>query len=265
MPDTGPVFAFIAYEVNQVRGVATVTLNRPRYRNALSRRLSEEVETAFHLASQDADVRVIVLAAAGKSFSSGHDLGTPDELADREDRPVGSTVRGRFDHATEVDVERLLRLRATPKPTIAAVQGDCIFAGWMLASAMDVIIATDDARFLATHFQYLSVPWDIGVRNAKGLLFENRFITAQEAHALGLVYRLVPAARLDEEVRSYTDRVASIDPFRARMMKRALNHVEDMQGFPAHVQAAHAFMTVAIADPEFRPRADGIVAQAGEA
>ncbi len=263
---TGQEFEFLLYAVDEGRHVATVTLNRPRYRNALSRRLSEELDEAFALAAADDRVAVIVLKAAGTSFSSGHDLGTPEELADRETRPWGDSSRDRYLRSHSIDVDRLLRIRNNPKPTVAAVQGHCIFAGWMLASAMDVIIAGEGAQFLATHFQYFSVPWDMGVRNAKGALFENRFLSADEAHRMGLVYRVVPDDRLEAEVDAYADRVAASDSFRNRIMKRAINGVEDQNGFASYIETAHTLMMAGSGDNQMRDPSDGrvnsIVAQA---
>ena len=84
----------IEYRVDE--HVARVTANRPRYRNAQSRRMLEELDVAFGRAVDDANVRVIVLNAAGDHFSGGHDLGSPDELADRKERPLGAGLRGRY-------------------------------------------------------------------------------------------------------------------------------------------------------------------------
>ena len=74
------------------------------------------------------------------------------------------------------------------------VEGFCIYAGWMLAAAMDVVFAAADARFLGGFVEYNSIPWDIGVRRAKELCFESRFITADEAAEFGLVNRVIEPA-----------------------------------------------------------------------
>ena len=70
-------------------------------------------------------------------------------------------MRGRFHHSRESFINKTLRWRDLPKPTMAGVQGYCIFGGWMVASAMDIIYAADDAMFLGANFQYFSIPWDI--------------------------------------------------------------------------------------------------------
>jgi enoyl-CoA hydratase len=220
--------------------VARVTANRPNVRNAQSRRLLEELDTAFAQAIDDRNVRVIVLCAAGEHFSGGHDLGSADELEDRKQRPLEDGLRGRYVHSREHFVDKTLRWRELPKPTLAAVQGYCIFAGWMVASAMDVIFAADDAMFLAANFQYFSIPWDVHPRRAKELLYESRFIDAKEAAELGLVNRVVPRAALLGETLEYAHRIAANDPFQLRMIKLAVNQMQDQQGFAAHISAAHA-------------------------
>ena len=227
----------ITYDV--ANNVARIAANRPRYRNAQSRRLLEELDDAFRAASEDLEVHVIALFGAGEHFSGGHDLGTPDELADRAERPLQAGLRGRFDHSREQFVDKTMRWRNVPKPTIAGVHGYCIFGGWIVASAMDIIYAADDAMFLGSNFQFFSVPWDMHPRKAKELLYESRFIDAQEAAELGLVNRVVAAADLREEVIAYAERIAKNDPFQLRMIKLAVNQMQDTQGFHAHITAAH--------------------------
>jgi enoyl-CoA hydratase len=231
-------YEFIDYAIAD--RVARITLNRPSYRNAQSRRLLEELDRAFAEAAADRGVHVIALFGAGEHFSGGHDLGTPDEKADRAERPLQAGLRGRFDHSREQFVEKTLRWRNVGKPTIAGVQGYCIFAGWMVASAMDIIYAAEDAMFLGANFQYFSIPWDVHPRRAKELLYESRFIDATEAEALGLVNRVFPKADLERAVLDYATRIAANDPFQLRMIKLAVNQMQDVQGFAGHITAAHA-------------------------
>ncbi len=143
----------ILYDVSG--GIGTITTNRPGVRNAQSRVLLEEMDDAFARAGHDPAVRVIVLRGAGDHFSGGHDLGTPEEVADRKARPAAEGLRGRYERSWDLYVDATLRWRNVPKPTIAAVHGYCIFGGWMIASACDVIFAAEDALFLPTNFQEL--------------------------------------------------------------------------------------------------------------
>ena len=241
----------------QVGRVRRLILNRPQARNAQSRRLTEELDDAFVAAEEDAGTGVIVLMGAGDHFSAGHDLGTPQEVADREARPTQSGLRGRYERGFDLNIDTNLRWRNLRKPTIAAVQGYCIFAGWAIASACDIIFAADDAMFLPANFQYFSVPCDLGSRKAKEILFESRFIAAQEAHDLGFVNRVIARADLDAEVMAYAARVAENDPFQLWMTKLAINQAEDAQGFTTHIRDAfnlHMLSSVGEGDPDYALR-----------
>lgn len=234
--------------------IARVTLNRPDARNAQSRRLLYALDAAFDRATQDTEVRVIVLDANGPHFSAGHDLGTAEEQADRQVRPLEPGLRGRYAHSREMFVDLTLRWRNLQKPTIAIVHGYCIFAGWMIASAMDILFAAEDAMFLAANFQYFSVPWDVHPRKAKELLFQSRFIDGREAARLGLVNHALPSERLTAAALDYAADVAANDPFQLRMIKLAVNQMQDVQGFPAHIGAAHTMHMLSStgeADPGF--------------
>lgn len=245
-------YEFIQYRVADQ--IAHVLLDRPRYRNALSRQLLEELDLAFEDATNDTAVRVIVLSANGDHFSAGHDLGTEDEKADLEQRPMADGLRGRYKRSQDLYLDFTLRWRDLPKPTIAVVQGYCIFGGWMIASAMDLVFAANDAMFLGTNFQYFSIPWDIHPRKAKEILFESRFIDGTEACDLGLVNRVYTRDVLLEEAVAYAKRVASNDTFQLRMIKQAVNLAQDSQGFRTHISAAHNLHMLSSAaekDPDF--------------
>ena len=227
----------VTYDV--VGRVARVSLNRPQYRNALSRITLEELDTCFTAAVADSGVGAIVLRGEGSHFSSGHDVGTPEKLADDKARPYPPGSRGVFERSWDLYIDKGLRWRNLPKPTIAAVQGYCIFGGWMLASAMDMLFAAEDARFLASRLQYFSMPWDIGIRRAKEVLFEPRFIDAREAYEYGFVTRVLPPDELDDHAMAYAARVAQNDEFELRLTKLAINQAEDAQGYTNHILAIH--------------------------
>lgn len=220
--------------------VAIVSLDRPQYRNAQSRQLLDEFELALDRAVADDAVRVIVVRGNGPHFSSGHDLGTPEELADREKRPWPDGWIGDQRRSWELNIANTLRWRDLPKPTIASVHGMCIYGGWMVASAMDLIVAADDARFLPAHFQYFSVPWDLGPRQTKELLWLADFIGAEQAKELGFVNHVVPRDQLDVATLELANRIARCDPFAASMIKRSVNEMQDHQGFRTAITAAHS-------------------------
>lgn len=223
--------------------VARVILNRESYLNAQSWLLREEMDDAFDRAVADDDVGAIVLSGAGEHFSSGHDIGTKEDSAYRKAHGRLSSDRfGRYKDMRYTTLENTLRWRNLPKPTIAMVKGYCIFGGWMIASAMDVIFAAEDARFLPTHFQYFCVPWDIGPRKAKEILFEHRFMTAWEAYEHDFVNRVFPGDKLEEETLAYAGRVADNylrDPFRVRTYKFSINHMMDAMGYTSEMEAGY--------------------------
>ncbi|HJL61181.1 MAG TPA: enoyl-CoA hydratase-related protein [Pseudomonadales bacterium] len=226
--------------VEKLDRVAKITLNRPHYRNAIGRITIEELDHAFMAAAEDDEIGVIVLCAKGDHFSGGHDIGTPEKVADDEVRPFPDGVRGTFHRSWYLYIEHGLRWRNLPKPTIAVVQGKCIWGGWMVATTMDMIFAAEDAQFLGSNFQFFSVPWDIGIRKAKEVLFEPRFITAREAQDLGFVNRvLANQAEAEEEALAYAARVATNSLFNLRMTKVNINMAQDMQGYTNHIVAAH--------------------------
>jgi enoyl-CoA hydratase len=221
-------FEHILYALDGPIGV--ITLNRPAYRNAQGYKMLGEIDQAFDLARADANVRVVVVRGAGGVFSTGHDLGTPEEIAFRKALGAKPGIET-YDQFKHYNLDLLVKWRNFPKPTIALVEGYCIYAGWMLAAAMDVVFAAEDAEFLAGFVEYMSIPWDIGVRRAKELCFESRFISAAEAQTYGLVNRVLPPADLERETYGWARRVAENSPEALRMAKIQMNKAQDAQGF----------------------------------
>jgi len=222
--------------------VARLTLNRPRYLNAQSTVMREEMDDAFSRAMADESVGVVVLSGAGNSFSAGHDIGTPEELADQQARGETKTRYGRYRRMRRVCLEYCLRWRSLPKPTIAMVHGYCIFGGWMFASSMDLLFAAEDALFLPGQTQYFTPPWELGPKKAKELIFEHRFLTAWECHDYGFVNRVYPKEQLEQQTLAYAERVADNwfrNPFQVRTAKFSINHMMDTQGFTPAVEAAY--------------------------
>jgi len=225
--------------------VLKITTNRPEVLNAQSRILLEELDDAFKRAVDDDAVRVIILAGAGKHFSAGHDLGSPQEMADQKKTPLEPGFKGEYRRIFERFFENTMRWRDLPKPTIAQVQGYCIMGGMMIASACDLIIASDDALFAdravkwgGAHVQYFAMPWDLGPRKAKEYLFTGVFIPAAEAEKLGLVNRVVPRKKLEEETMKLAQEIAERDPFALKFAKASVNEMQDAQGWRQAMQGA---------------------------
>jgi enoyl-CoA hydratase len=215
------------------------------------------MDHAFAAAVADEDIRVIILAAAGDTFSSGHDIGTPEEREDMRRRPFPKGVRGEYALSRHLFLDATLRWRDLAKPTIAQVQGRCIFGGWMFAAAMDLIVAADDAQFLPALMQYFSIPWDIPVRKAKEAIFRSRFIDAAEAERLGFVNLVVPRDRLETATLAFANEIAENDPFTLRMAKWAANSAQDAMGFSYSIRNAHSHYMVQGLDSFTKDKLDG--------
>jgi enoyl-CoA hydratase len=225
--------------------VLKITANRPEVLNAQSRVLLEELDDAFIHASEDGAVRVIILAGAGKHFSAGHDLGSPQETADEQKNPAGKGFQGEYRRLSERFFENTMRWRDIPKPTIAQVQGYCIMGGMMIASACDIVIASEDAQFAdravkwgGSHVQYFSMPWDFGPRKTKEYLFTGDFISAADAEKAGLVNRVVRREKLEEETMALAQKIAERDPFALKLAKASVNEMQDAQGWRQAMEGA---------------------------
>ena len=218
--------------------VLKIVVDRPEVLNAQSRIMREELDDAFLNAAADDSVRVVIVSGAGANFSAGHDLGSPQELADRERRPYADGIPGEHERSWQQNVANTLRWRDFPKPTIAQVQGYCIMGGIILATSCDLIVASEDAQFSdrtvrwgGPHVQYIGLPWDIGIRKAKEYLFTGDWMSAREAERIGLVNRVVPGEDLETETMKLAERIALQDPFALRLSKASLNQVQDQMGF----------------------------------
>jgi enoyl-CoA hydratase len=218
--------------------VATITLNRPDKRNAQNTALLEDLDRALDLADADDDVRVVVLAAAGDHFSSGHDLsGVVDESQADEWRHARETAEGKLRHEEVMYYDKTVRIRDFRKPTIAAVQGACVAAGVMTALACDLVVAADDAwfanpvgRMSGVGVEVLVEPYAMGFRQAKDFLLTGRKVGAEEALQLGMVNRVVPRADLATAAADLARTVAKVPSITAQMIKRSLNDAEDLTG-----------------------------------
>ena len=215
---------------------ASITLNRPKSANALNALMIDELDNALTLAEQDEDVRVVVLGANGKNFCAGHDL---KEIFDGTEKwaAMRSTVEGKWEHETEMYLNRMLRWRNTPLITIAAVQGACTAAGLMLACMCDLIIAEVEATFSnpvlrmnGAGVELLVEPWELGARKAKEFMFCAMKLTADDAERAGLVNRVAPSGHLDAMALAMATEAALVPPVTARAVKESINHTLDLQG-----------------------------------
>jgi enoyl-CoA hydratase len=243
LPESGPDFP-VRYEKRGA--VAVVTMDRPEFSNAQNSKMTYALDAAFYAAVDDDDVKVVVLAGAGKHFSAGHDIGSPgrdiDQSYERKatlwwDHVGKDGGANRYARESEVYVGMCRRWRDMPKPTIAMVQGACIAGGLMLAWSCDLVIASDDAFFAdpvvrmgIPGVEYFAHPWQMGPRYAKEFLFLGERVGAERARELGMVNRVVPRDRLEDEVAEVAEKIAKMPVFGLTLTKRAVNQCEDLMG-----------------------------------
>jgi len=231
-------------------GIAVVTLDRPDSRNAQNKRMTYEMNAAFDDAARRSDVKVIVLQADGPHFSSGHDLRDTESHRDFDlvSTHGGYGREGQEGHMAweeEVYFQMCWRWRNIPKPLIAAAQGKTIAGGLMLLWVADVIVAADDAVFSdpvvgmgVNGVEYFAHPWEFGARKAKELLFTGDWVTAAEAHRLGMVNHVVPAADLRPFTMSMAGRIAQRPSFALKLAKESVNQTLEAQGQWTALRAA---------------------------
>ncbi|ART71784.1 enoyl-CoA hydratase [Mycobacterium dioxanotrophicus] len=228
------------------RGVVTLTLNRPRAFNALSEAMLTALGEALDGLATDEAVRAVVLAASGKAFCAGHDL------KEMRAEPSRQYYEQLFAQCTAV----MLSIQRLPVPVIARVNGIATAAGCQLVAMCDLAVASDDARFAVSGVNvglFCATPGVALSRNvprkaAFEMLVTGDFIAAEQARALGLVNRVVPADALDGEVEAL---IASIvaKPAVAIAMGKALFYRQIEVGIKAAYDDAGTTMACNMMDP----------------
>ena len=155
MYDRGDRMAYYQILYHTDGALAVVTLNRPRFRNAISRTMTHEIDAAFNAAVEDASVRVIVLRAEGDHFSSGHDLGSKEHIADLEANPYSKHPEGDYKKWLDLDTEMCLKWRQLPKPIVCGIKGYTIYHACAVMSCCDIILAADDAKIMPSLVEYV--------------------------------------------------------------------------------------------------------------
>lgn len=198
--------------------VAFLTLNRPEKRNALSRQLLIELETALTRIEHDSNIQVVVIGAQGPVFCSGHDLSEMTGCSE-------SRYRELFKQCSNV----MLSLRRLPQPVIARVQGIATAAGCQLVAACDLAIAAENATFATPGVKiglFCTTPMvplvrAIPAKPALEMLLTGEPITAQRGLELGLVNHVVPKENLDEAVMHMVDLIQRSSPAVIQLGKAA--------------------------------------------
>ncbi|MGE3076807.1 MAG: enoyl-CoA hydratase/isomerase family protein [Dehalococcoidia bacterium] len=205
-------------------GIARITLNKPEKLNALSWGSWSEIEHAITRADADDRVKVVLITGAGRGFCAGTDLTTGTKEADWPARPLGGRpgmMRSRYLGTAQVF--------HCKKPTIAAVNGASVGAGFSLAMACDIRIASEAARFSAIFVKRAIVadtgctwflPRLVGVENALKMMYTGQIVGAEEALRMGLVSEVVPADELDTRATALAQEIANGPALAVELMKR---------------------------------------------
>ncbi|HUA61655.1 MAG TPA: enoyl-CoA hydratase [Verrucomicrobiae bacterium] len=212
---------------------ATVTLSRPERRNALSLALMRELIACLDEISRDRTIRVVILAAAGRVFCSGHDLSEMGGRGINEYREI-------FDVCSEL----MLKIQAIPQPVIAQVQGVATAAGCQLVASCDLAIAAEDAWFATPGVKiglFCTTPMvaltrAIGRKRALEMLLTGNPVDARTAADWGLINQAVPAADLESAARKLAAKVAEASALVVAIGKQAFYTQIDLD-----VQKAYAY------------------------
>jgi len=216
-------------------GVARITLNRPDKRNAITSEMMSALRDALERAGDDATVRVLLIRGAGKDFCAGLDLS--EVLRSAEDAPSSLTAARRLGHL-------YIAMRRHPKPIIAAVHGRALGGGAGIATASDLIIATESAQFGYPEVKLGFIPAIVATmlrravneRQAMELALTGEPLSASRALAIGLINRVVPDAAFDASVESYVAALAGHSAT-AMSMSKTLLYETDGMSFEASIEA----------------------------
>lgn len=205
-------------------GVATITLNRPDALNALNAAMRRELLAVIKSDGRDAEIRAIVITGAGRGFCAGADL-------------RGGSGERQFRRVLTEEYNPLIEaIRRVPKPVVASVNGVAAGAGVSLALAADLVIASDDARFVPAFNRIALVPDSgltrtlvrtLGRHRATAILLGERELTAAEALESGLVAAVFPSDRLAAATQAFAARLASGPTGAIGLTKRLVNAAED--------------------------------------
>ena len=232
-------------------GVLSGMLNRPEKKNAIDAAMVEELAALLERAELEAAVRVVVLRGAGKDFCAGMDLG---ELLESADRTVEQNRAAALRFGS-----LFLRMRTLPKPVIAVVQGRALAGGCGLATACDLVVASESAQFGYPEVQRGFVPAlvmnmlrrAVGEKVAFDLAATGRLMTAREAERAGLVSRVLPDADFEAGVEHIVRGIAGLSATALALTKQQLYRLDGV-GFEEGIRLSADVNAVSRTTPDFR-------------
>ncbi len=213
--------------------VGWLVLNRPEQRNALSLDLMNDMLDKLDMVEKDPDIRVVVIRGNGPTFCPGHDL--------KEMMGHGKDIH-HFRNVFSTCSKMMQRLHQIPQPVIAQVQGVATAAGCQLVAACDLAIAEENAKFqtpgvligLFCITPMVPLVRVIGRRRAMEMLLSGRFVSAEEAERFGLLNRVVPLDKLEDETRSWAQSIAQYSRYTLSSGKQAFYEQVDISEVAAY-------------------------------
>jgi len=208
-------------KLEQMEGLATITLNRPEKLNLLNREMINEIGKAAEELGRDENIRVVVITGAGdRAFTAGIDV---NEMKDLDASSARDFIRN-FHYVIK-------SIRDLDKVVIAAINGFCFGGGCELVMACDLRVASENAEIglpeikmgIPSVIEAALMPLLIGMGRAKELIFLGDPIKADEAERIGLVNKVVPADKLEVVVKEITDKILSYSPMAVKMQKKIIN------------------------------------------
>ena len=226
-------------------GIAVLTLNNPKRRNALSARTLAALEEWLDWIGKDPDARVVVIRSEGPVFSSGHDL---NELVNGDE--------GGYTAVFEACTRVMEAIRLLPKPVIAQVQGLATAAGCQLVATCDIAVAAENAAFATPGVQIglfcttpgVAVARSVMPKKAMEMLLTGRPISAQEALEFGLISRIAPPDELEEQVSELARQIASASSHTLALGKAAFYQQIEMDRPSAYQFASKVMVDNLLAD-----------------
>ncbi len=242
------------YEHDADTGVAILTLNRPERLNALTFEVYDELRRAFYELSDDADVRVVVITGAGAGFCSGGDV--EDIIGALFDRDIKVLLE-----FTRMTCDLVMSIRRCRKPVIGALNGTVAGAGAVIATACDMRVAAESAKiaYLFTRVGLAGadmgaawmLPRIVGLAKASELLMTGDFISAAEAHRIGLYNSVVPDGTVLEVATELAVKLAKGPSFALEITKDALNREASMD-LAGALEAEAQIQAALMLHPDFK-------------
>lgn len=245
------IYETIKVEVDEATGVATISLSRPEVRNALSAVLVDELADAVAWADADERVRAILLRGEGKDFCAGADLAALSEM-------MAASVEEQLGDADALG-DLFLILRRVERPVVAAVHGHALAGGCGLATACDIVLAAEDARFGYPEVRIGFLPAmvmtmlrrAVGEKRAFDLVATGRIIDARTAESYGLVHHVFPADEFEARSREFLEELAKHSPSAIALSKRLLYETE-RHSFEASIRAGAEINVLARMTEDYR-------------